>query len=193
VAGEPGVAGLLLAAGAGRRMGRPKALVDDWLVRGVRTLGEGGCACVVVVLGASADDAARLLATTDVDVPVDVVVADDWEKGMSASLRAGLARLQDDRPEESCRAALVLLVDLPDVGAAAVARVIGAAGGGSAALARATYDGRPGHPVLLGRDHWRRVRMSTDGDVGARGYLESHAPVLVECGDLSTGEDRDRP
>lgn len=189
--GAAGVAGLLLAAGAGRRMGRPKALVDDWLVRSVRTLAEGGCTRVVVVLGASADEAARLLGAPHVGVEVDVVVSAGWDEGMGASLRTGLARLEDCLPADSCRAALVLLVDLPDVGPAVVRRVIGASGEETVALARASYDGQPGHPVLLGRDHWRAIRTSAEGDVGARDYLASHAPLLVECGDLATGEDRD--
>ncbi len=52
----PTPAGLLLAAGAGSRMGMPKALVHDdrgaWLQRGVEVLRQGGCDPVVVLLGA---------------------------------------------------------------------------------------------------------------------------------------------
>ena len=83
--------GLLLAAGAGRRMGRPKALVDTWLVDAVTTLREGGCARVTVVLGAGAEEARPLLEGYD----VDVVVAEDWDEGMGASLRTGLQSLTD--------------------------------------------------------------------------------------------------
>jgi CTP:molybdopterin cytidylyltransferase MocA len=178
--------GLLLAAGAGTRMGRPKALVEDehgaWLPRAVRALREGGCAQVTVVLGASADEAAALLAGE----PVTVVVAQDWAEGMSASLRAGLAALEGT----PARAALVSLVDLPDVTAAVVARV--AAGGDAAdALRRASYAGRPGHPVLLGREHWAGVAALSQGDTGARDYLATHDVDLVECGDLATGLDVD--
>ena len=175
--------GVLLAAGAGRRMGRPKALVGDWLVRGVRALSEGGCERVLVVLGAEADRARERLVDLDVDVDVDVVVADDWEQGMGASLRAGLAALPAD-----AEAALVTLVDLPDVGAPVVRRVLAAEGD----LRRAAYDGRPGHPVHLDRAHWDGVAASAEGDRGARDYLASHVVTLVECGDLATGEDVDR-
>jgi len=54
--------GVVLAAGEGRRMGMPKALVRDpdgtsWLRRAVETLSDAGCAPVVVVLGAQADEA----------------------------------------------------------------------------------------------------------------------------------------
>jgi CTP:molybdopterin cytidylyltransferase MocA len=180
-------AGLLLAAGAGSRMGMPKALVTGedgtpWLVRGVAALREGGCDPVTVVLGAAAEEAMVLLPDG-----ARVVVAEDWAEGMSASLRAGLAAVAGSGAE----AVLVSLVDLPDVGPEVVRRVAAAAAG-PAALARATYDGRPGHPVLLGRDHWAGVVEETGGDAGARGYLATHDVLGVECGDLATGRDVDR-
>lgn len=184
------VAGLLLAAGAGRRRGGPKALAHDadgtsWLRRGLGVLRDGGCASVTVVLGAGAGQARALLG----DDPADVVVAGDWDEGMGASLRAGLASLATTSTAD---AALVLLVDLPDVGADVVARLV-AAVDGPAALARAAYGGEPGHPVVLGRDHWAGVVATARGDRGARDYLRDHRPLLVECGDLATGADVDGP
>lgn len=173
--------GLLLAAGAGRRMGKPKALVDDWLHRSVAVLRDGGCAEVYVVLGAAADEAGRLLGAGE----VHVVVAEDWAEGMGASLRAGLAALPTD-----ASAVVVSLVDLPDVTAEVVRRVL-AVGDGPATLARAAYDGRPGHPVLLGRDHWAGIAEQADGDAGARAYLAERDVTSVECADLATGRDVD--
>ena len=184
-----GFHGLLLAAGAGTRMGRPKALVRDsdgasWLRRTVALLQHGGCEAVTVVLGAGADEAVPLLEGTG----VEAVVADDWAEGMGASLRAGLRALSGSRAV----AAVVMLVDLPDVTVEVVRRV--AAGvTGPDQLARASYDGRPGHPVVIGRDHWEAVAASIGGDQGARDYLASHGVLDVECGDLATGRDRDRP
>ncbi|MCD4533871.1 nucleotidyltransferase family protein [Nocardioides sp. cx-169] len=179
------LAGLLLAAGAGSRMGLPKALVHDgeesWLGRSVAVLRAGGCEEVSVVLGAAADEALGLLD----GLGVDVVIASDWAEGMAASLRAGLGALPDH-----AEAAVVLLVDLPDVTAEVVRRVV-AAGGGAGVLARAAYGGRPGHPVLLGRDHWAGVGATAVGDHGARGYLAAYGVRLVECGDLASGRDVD--
>lgn len=179
--------GLLLAAGAGSRMGTPKALVHDhdgtsWLARAVAALRDGGCDRVTVVLGAAADEARVLLAGQD----VAVVVAGDWAEGMGASLRAGLAALEDLDGD----AAVVTLVDLPDVGADVVRRVAGL-GAGRGVLARAAYAGEPGHPVLLGREHWAGVAASATGDRGARAYLGAHQVAVVECGDLATGRDVD--
>jgi CTP:molybdopterin cytidylyltransferase MocA len=175
--------GLLLAAGAGRRMGRPKALVDTWLVDAVTVLREGGCAQVTVVLGAAADVARPLLEGYD----VKVVVAADWAEGMGASLRTGLQSLTGN-----ATAALVTLVDLPDVGADVVRRLLDRPVSADT-LTRAVYDGTPGHPVLLGRDHWAGVIDSATGDQGARTYLGGHDVALVECGDLATGRDVDDP
>lgn len=182
--------GLLLAAGAGTRMGQPKALVHDggesWLRSGVRALADGGCDRVTVVLGAASDEGRLLLEGVDVGAEVDVVVADDWKAGLSASLRAGLGALADSEAD----AVAVTLVDLPDVTGAVVGRVL-AGRGGPDSLARATYHGRLGHPVVIGRDHWRPLVDSLRGDHGARDYLVTHEAELVECGDLATGRDVD--
>ncbi|MBC2932808.1 NTP transferase domain-containing protein [Nocardioides sp. zg-1228] len=178
-------AGLLLAAGAGRRFGGPKALARDedgtsWLLRSLQALRP--CAEIVVVLGAEAERAAALL-----PMSVARIRADDWAEGMGASLRAGLEALTPTGHES----VLVSLVDLPDVDGAVVARLLGASRG-PADLARAAYDGVPGHPVLLGRDHWPGVVASARGDRGARDYLAAHDVALVECGDLASGADVDR-
>ena len=182
--------GLVLAAGAGRRMGGPKALVR--LTEGGPTLVEtavarvleGGCDSAAVVVGAAGDQAAALLRGSG----VEVVHATDWDEGMGASLRAGLAHLK----EGDADLALVTLVDLPDVTAEVVRRVLAAAiADGPAALARAAYDGIPGHPVAIGREHWAAVRSTARGDRGARDHLRSTPHVHVECGDLATGRDLD--
>ena len=191
------VAGLLLAAGAGRRMGTPKALLRDerdvpYVDRALGRLLDGGCDLVTVVLGAAADEVRAILDEDGwcVDPAVDVVVAEDWAEGMGASLRAGLSALAAGRDDVT--AALVSLVDLPAVDEAVVARVL-AADDRSDSLARASYDGVPGHPVLLGRDHWAGVVETATGDRGARDYLRDRDVLTVECGDLATGRDVDTP
>jgi CTP:molybdopterin cytidylyltransferase MocA len=182
--------GLVLAAGAGRRMGGPKALVrltdggPTLVETAVARVLESGCDRVVVVVGAAGEQAAALVAETG----AEVVAADDWDEGMGASLRAGIAHLEDAHDD----LALVTLVDLPDVTAAVMTRVLAdAVGDGRAALVRAAYDGVPGHPVAIGRDHWSAVRTTARGDRGARDHLRATPHRLVECGDLATGRDLD--
>jgi nicotine blue oxidoreductase len=182
------VAGLVLAAGAGRRYGKPKALVSYQgrllVQRAADTLGEAGCAQTLVVLGASAGQV-RMQAP---DLP-ESVVNTDWASGMGSSLRAGLAALADGPAD----AAVVLLVDMPGVGVRAVQRVIAQAG--ADALVMGGYGDRRGHPVVLGRNHWAGVAATAIGDKGARDYLRAHATEvrLVPVGDVADDRDIDVP
>lgn len=177
------VAGLVLAAGAGQRFGGPKAVAEidgERLVdRAVRVLLDGGADPAYVVSGA-----------VPLDVPRAVVVANpDWADGIGSSLRAGLQAL----PAE-VDAVVVVLVDQPGLTADAVARLVSSADGPST-VASATYDGVLGHPVTLGRDHWAEVARLAVGDTGARPFLAANPGLvtLVECADVSSVDDVDRP
>lgn len=180
--------GIVLAAGAGSRYGQPKVLARDaggvlWLERVVAALRGGGCDQVLVVVGAEAERAQTLVAAVG---GVSVVIAADWELGLSASVRAGLAAAAKTDTET----AVIAPVDVPGMPASVVARVL-QAGAGRARLARAVYGGRPGHPVAIGRDHWAPVAASVRGDSGASRYLATHAAVGIECVDLWDGSDID--
>jgi len=177
----PVAVGVLLAAGAGRRYGKPKVLVDGWLTAAVTALRDGGCDDVVVVLGA---------AVVPVPAGVTTVTAPQWPVGLSVSVRAGLdhaARLHADY-------AVLHVIDTPDVGAAVVARVLQRALKSRSGLARAAFGDRPGHPVVIARRHWPGVLETLSGDQGAGGYLRSADGVEnVECSDLAGGRDYDEP
>jgi CTP:molybdopterin cytidylyltransferase MocA len=205
----PGAAaGILLAAGAGKRMGGPKALIlpadgEGWLHRGVRVLLEAGCDPVVVVLGASADDAGELLRAGFAEElaagRVRIAVADGWAEGLGASLRTGIAALPAV-PGFSASAVSALsfvsavaitLVDLPQLEVEAVRRVL--EGAGPRTLRQAFYEGRPGHPVVVGAEHLSDLAEALAGDEGARPYLRAHGVEEVDCTDLGGGSDVDTP
>ncbi|MFF8311336.1 nucleotidyltransferase family protein [Streptomyces lydicus] len=188
---EGRVAGLLLAAGGGRRLGgRPKALLDHrgrpLVEHAARVLRDGGCDPVHVVLGAAAD---AVRARADLSA-YGISENPDWRQGMGTSLRVGLAALAGS----GAGAVVVSLVDQPGIGAAAVARLIAAYAAG-ADLAAASYDGRRGHPVLFGAGRWADIAASAEGDRGARAYLQRHAAALtlVECSDIAAPYDIDTP
>lgn len=182
-------------------MGGPKALVvpadgEGWLHRGVRVLLEAGCDPVVVVLGASAIEAAELVRSGFEGDPaagrVRIAVASGWEDGLGASLRAGIAAVLDlpgVLPRIS--AVTITLVDLPELEVAAVGRLLEGAGPGS--LRQAFYEGRPGHPVVVGAEHLPALAEALAGDEGARPYLRAHGVEEVDCSDLGGGSDVDTP
>ncbi|MEW9515342.1 nucleotidyltransferase family protein [Streptomyces tubercidicus] len=185
------MAGLLLAAGGGRRLGgRPKALLDHrgrpLVEHAAQALRDGGCHPVHIVLGAAAAsvrERAELAAYGISENP-------DWAQGMGSSLWVGLAALAGSGAD----AVVVSLVDQPGIGAAAVARVV-AAYDGRGSLVSAAYGGRRGHPVLFGADRWAGVAAAAEGDRGARDYLRRHADALtlVECADIAEPYDIDTP
>ena len=178
------IGGLVLAAGAATRFGRPKQLAHldgiPLLEHALRAMTAAPVGRVVVVLGSTADEIA---AAVDLQ-GADPIVCARWEEGQSASLACGLAELA------GCEAVVVTLGDQPRVSPDAIRRVI--AGRNGASAVRATYGGEPGHPVLLERDLFEALR-DVSGDKGARNLLMS-VPVLdIPCDDLGGGEDVDTP
>ena len=190
------VAGLVLAAGAGRRYGMPKALVSyegGLLVERAYRLVADVCDVVVVVLGAAADEVRSRADLGD----AQVVINRNWGTGMGSSLRTGLAALGPSSGGPDLidwgliDAALVHLVDLPGMTVAALRRIAGHAA--ADVLAVASYSGVRGHPVLLGRRHWVGVAAAAIGDQGARGYLATRDVLEVECADVADPADLDYP
>lgn len=182
-----GCAGLLLAAGEGKRLGTPKALLEvegELLVdRAARALAGGGCAPVVVVLGARAGEVTARAQLTD----VVVVVNDDWPTGMGSSLRVGLTALSD----LGAGSAVVSVVDQPRVGIDVVRRLVSHPS--SAPAVAAAYNGRQGNPVRLDASVWADVAAAAEGDVGARAWMRAHAAdvEVVACDDLGVDDDID--
>lgn len=180
------VAGLVLAAGAGRRYGRPKAFEEvrgELMVeRAARGLLEAGCRPVYAVVGAGAH---RWRAPAG----VVALLNEQWAEGIGSSLRHGLAAARGG----GASAVLVTLADLPGVGAAAHRRVLGRRGGAEALVA--TYEGRRGHPVLLEARSCDELARTATGDSGARGWLSANpgSVMEVDCSDVGSVDDIDTP
>jgi len=194
------VAGVLLAAGGGSRLGQPKALVvlggQSLVRRGIALLRDGGTHPVIVVTGATGPDAdigdgtgPGGAGSLEREPSVISVHNPDWHTGMGSSLAVGLGAA----PGESA-AAVLALVDQPLIGPEAVRRLLAAHAAG-ASVAVACYDGRPRNPVLISREHWPEVIALAVGDVGARPFLRAHRDLVteVECGDTGQPDDVDSP
>jgi molybdenum cofactor cytidylyltransferase len=175
------IAGLILAAGEGTRFGaEPKLLAEldgrPLLEHAIHAQ----CAVpalerVVVVLGANAD---RILERVEF-LDSEPVVCPDWHDGQAASLRFGVEQL------EGANKVVITLGDEPLITAQVIARFVD-----DRAPARATYDGRPGHPVSLGGKQLSAV-AALSGDRGARELLSGAR--TIECSALCSGRDVDTP
>jgi nicotine blue oxidoreductase len=183
------VAGLVLGAGAGTRVGRPKALLTldgrRFVDLAVDALRAGGADPVFVVVGA-----------VDVGQVDAIVVANpQWATGIGSSLSAGLQAAESyARLASSLDGVVVTLVDQPRIGSEAVARVVDAGRSGAHAAA-ASYDGVALHPVFLHVDSWPGVAELAQGERGARPYLDANADrvVTVPCDGLGDPTDVDTP
>ncbi len=180
-------AAVVLAAGASRRLGRPKQLErvggESLMRRAAEAAIAAGCDPVLVVLGHDAD---RLAAEVD-DLAVRVVTAGDWEEGMSASLRAGIAAVP-----EGAGAALLMVCDQPAVTADHLRRLLAAHAASTLPAAASAYAGVVGVPAVLDRALFAEL-LAVKGDTGARTVLRRD-PSRVVVVPLPGGEvDVDRP
>lgn len=175
----------MLAAGRGSRFDGIKQLAPfrgrPLIEHAVEAIATALDAPPVVVLGHEAE---RIAAEADLG-GAEIAVCPDWDRGQAASLRTGVEAILARRPRAT--AAAIVLGDQPLITAAAIRRVVSAP---SAPFLRATYDGRPGHPVLLDRSLFAAATGQT-GDQGLRGLIAERGAEPVECGDLGSDADID--
>jgi molybdenum cofactor cytidylyltransferase len=170
------IAGLVLAAGQSRRMGaRNKLLAEIDGVAMVRRVVEAVIASkaepVLVVTGHEAERVRGALE----GLPVDFVDNPDFEEGISASLRHGLAAIPQD-----CDGVLVCLGDMPRVDAAMLDKLIAAfAPERGKDICVPVHQGKRGNPVLWGKRHFAEMR-DVAGDVGAKHLIGRNAEAVQE-------------
>jgi CTP:molybdopterin cytidylyltransferase MocA len=167
------ITAIVLAAGAGTRMGGPKALLE-WdgrtlLEHAARTLARPGVAQVVAVVGA---DSVRVLACAEA-ASIAAIENPHHEDGMLSSVLCGL----DHADAAGADAILIQPVDHPLVAVETVDRVIAALESG-ARIAVPSFENRRGHPAGFARDAWPSLRTASPAR-GARGALEDHPDWIV--------------
>jgi CTP:molybdopterin cytidylyltransferase MocA len=179
------IAGVVLAAGEGRRFGGGKQLAElagrPLLEHALEAAAASGLETRFVVLGANAD---RIKATVDLHGHA-VVLCPDWNEGMAASLRAGVNAARS----AGASAILITLGDQPRVSAEAIRRILASRDSRSKAV-RASYAGKPGHPTLL-EDSLFDTLLALKGDEGARGVFAAAFTKIVPCDDVADPADVD--
>jgi molybdenum cofactor cytidylyltransferase len=181
----------VLAAGISSLLGRPKQLLElagkPVLQHVLDAAAASGLGQIVVVLGHAGRDIASRIS---LPARTGIVLNPEYAQGQSASLRSGLRALG---PEVA--AAVVLLGDQPGIRPEAIQAVVQAWRAGSEPVVRASYEGRPSHPMLFDRSAWVEL-VQIQGDEGARGLLEAHPEwrSTAEVGgsapeDIDTEED----
>ena len=183
------IAGLVLAAGESKRLGRPKQLVKyegkTLLNQAIHTLFETGITDVYVVLGAHRTQIASSIAKAD----AITIYNDQWRDGMGSSLQTGVKAVSADNQAD---AILVVLSDQPKVRVAHLNKLINSYDQEHIICSR--YNGINGVPTIFPRLYFTDL-MSIAGDEGARKVITKYESEVVsfdcpECAvDIDTPSD----
>jgi len=187
------VGGIVLAAGASRRMGHNKLVIPIDGVPMVRRVAQaaltGGLDPVLVVVGPAAPDVREALD----GLPVTFEENERPGDGLSSSLRVGLAALRASGGDtrHAIAGAVVLLGDMPWVEGAHIRRLVEAFDPTAGrAVCVPVHEGRRGNPILWGARYFDEM-MALDGDVGARSLLARHPEAVHEIPGQGEGILRD--
>jgi molybdenum cofactor cytidylyltransferase len=181
---EP-IAGIVLAGGEAKRMGKPKQLLlwkgETFVHRVTRTALQAGLAPVVVVTGAYAEEVEAAVK----DLPVLVVRNMDWELGQSSSVKAGLRALPPD-----IGGTLFCLVDQPQIPYALIRSLLDEYVHTLAPIVAPQIDGERGNPVLFDRVTFKDFE-DLHGDLGGRALFARYQVRWVPWLDSTTNMDVD--
>jgi CTP:molybdopterin cytidylyltransferase MocA len=178
-----GVSAIVLAAGSGSRFGGGKLLAKLGgrpIIEAVfDNLGKAPVDEIISIVGADAKGLREVCERYG----VRTVANEEWERGQSTSVLAGLRACGGE-------AAVILLGDQPFIGAEAVERLVAAFAEG-AKVAVATYEGKRRNPVLFSREVWPLLEAELAGDEGARSVLRRHPELVVEVPCEGVGDPTD--
>lgn len=181
---------VILAAGASTRMGQPKQLLEvggqPLLVRTVQAALASPAWPVVVVLGANAEQIRPALAR----LPLLITENPAWAEGMAASIRAGVATVQQF--SRQIEAAVIALCDQPAFSAATIMQLVAAQRATGRSIVAARYAQRHGAPALFLREHFPTLTHLT-GEEGARALLNDHPDRIASVNLPELAVDLDTP
>ncbi len=183
---------IVLAAGSASRMNEPKQMLyfegKTLLRRAVETAIETNCSSVVVVLGANFEKTSAEIA----NLSANVCFNRDFQKGLSSSLKIGLAKLLEINP--NVEALIVSLADQPFVTANHFHQFVTKFENTNNPIVAAKYNDTIGVPALFGKEMFDEL-TTISGDKGAKMMIEKHRNTLETINlpeaafDVDTKED----
>lgn len=177
---------IILAAGPSSRLGTPKQNLvyenQTLLQRNIKVALATGCHPVAVVLGANKD---VILPTID-GQPIEVAYNDDWEEGMSSSIRTGIAHLQKNHAKIS--SVILMLCDQPFITAELLSQLIEMAG--TKSITACAYDKAVGPPVFFDSLYFPELLL-LKGNEGAKQLMLKHESQITTIPFSAGGIDID--
>ena len=173
------IAAVVLAAGESSRMGRPKALLPidgvRFIEKIVSSFQSTKVGKILVVLGHNAEEMRQKIA----DLPVLIVVNNEYKKGQLSSLVAAIRDIQAQQSSAELDGILVHLVDHPYVNPILVDVMIDRFYESKKLIVVPRYHGRRGHPVIFSRSLFSELQ-DTPLDQGAKAVVHAHQKDTLE-------------